>query len=83
MRIVERIAYGDEEGFETMKRYISTEVGGWLGRQRRGGRTGGTGAGGRLMVDILIERMPVPGVGGYGEEEAREGWGEEVEEVEW
>ena len=87
MRSVERITYDDEDGFETMKRYISMEVGAWLGRRKRAGEgrpERNPPAEERLIVDMFIERMPVPGA---GEEDGGRvedlGWLEELEAVDW
>jgi hypothetical protein len=84
MRSVERIAYNDEDEFEAMKRYIGREVGTWLARRKRAGEGIERYPGGeRLIVDILIERMPVPGSGEEAGEEEDQGWLEEPEVVEW
>jgi len=84
MRSVERIAYDDEDGFETMKRYISMEVGAWMGRRKRGGegpKRSPTGE--RLIIDIFIERMAVPRSGEEDDGIEDQGWLEELETVEW
>jgi len=81
MRSVERIAYDDEDGFEAMKRYIGMEVGAWLGRRKRASEgPERRPAEERLIVDVLIERMPVPGSGEEGEDQE---WLEELKMVEW
>ena len=51
--IMERIMRDDEDGFESMKRYIALGIRKWLQRQRQPG--GGENKVPRLMVDILIE----------------------------
>jgi hypothetical protein len=53
MRTVERIPSDDEDGFESMKRYINMEIREWLVRQR----SYGSYLAPRLVVDIMIERM--------------------------
>ncbi|KAK5655306.1 hypothetical protein OQA88_5873 [Cercophora sp. LCS_1] len=87
MRTVERIVYDDEDGFEAMKRYISMEVGAWLGRRKKAAGKGLEGrppaTAERLVVDVLIERMPAPGSGEEEERAEGQGWLEEPEVVEW
>jgi hypothetical protein len=53
MRTVERIPSNDEDGCESMKRYINMEIREWLVRQR----SYGSYLAPRLVVDIMIERM--------------------------
>jgi hypothetical protein len=83
MRSVERLAYDDEDGFDAMKRYINLEVGAWLRRRKKAGEGPRSPAGERLTVDILIERMPVPGSGEEDDGVGDLGWLEELEAVEW
>ena len=52
MTMVERIPPDDEDGFESLKRYINTEIRSWFRRQRQNGVSPP-----RLVFDILIERM--------------------------
>lgn len=52
--MVERIPHDDEDGFESMKRYINRVINCWL-RRLRGPRIGD--ADGRLVFDIFVERM--------------------------
>lgn len=76
MRSVEHIAYDDEDGFELTKRYMGREVGAWLARRKRAGEDFERHqAGERLIIDILIGGMPVPGSGGGGWRRKRSGSG--------
>jgi hypothetical protein len=77
MRTVERLAYDDEGGFASMKRYINMEIREWFARQMRSGAAGR----GRLDVDVLIERI----ADDEGEDEAKGRGGDGLEdlELEW
>jgi len=62
MKTIERILGDDEDGFDSMKRYINTEIRDWFSRSRR--QAGDTGAAPRLVLDLLIERMSDEDQGG-------------------
>ena len=58
MSMVECIPHNDEDGFESMKRYIDGEINRWF-RRLRGSRIGN--AHGKLVFDIFVERMSEDG----------------------
>ena len=53
------------------------------GKEEKAGEGSRSLAGERLIVDILIERMPVPGSGEEDDGVEDLGWLEELEAVEW